>query len=574
MSQHVIDFPCILDTWIDDHNPNTVHGSDATVQGRNYQSGAYFSIMMLKFDHSSLPANKRVVNVKLRFYTAAGFSSGDIYFTSLSDPWTENSTWNNGGSTVYNHGFSKAAGAVGYASGYYQELSLSTWYATNSSVVSYGLAMYSSNGTDNALIIQSRHAANPPMLRVTYEDVPPDAPTLHDPIGDYKDNKSVIRFEWTHNSSVGGTQKKFDLQWCIDGISWDHTVSQTTSNNYYDMAANTFPSGNIYWRVRTYNDYDEAGSYSSSASFYAIGAPNAPSTLAITSGTARPVVTWTSVGQQIYQLQVLQGSTVIYDTGDVPSINVREHKITSFLLDGSYIVQVRIKNEYDMWSPWASPAFTVSTAKPAKPYLSVMRAHYGLSLALANLSSYGLIYRSEYDRNEYICIGKTTSAVFNDHAVKNKTEYKYFVRSVSANDTYQDSDIKIGTADFRYSLISPVTDPENIYEFNRSLNAIPRRGFDKALGGSFVQYSGREHPVYEPTEAVSTAMSFVFFLKTWKQVEDFMEIYDLKGTVLYRDIKGRKVYGILGGLSVADDRSGYNVSFTLTEVDYIEEVEV
>ena len=65
-----------------------------------------------------------------------------------------------------------------------------------------------------------------------------------------------------------------------------------------------------------------------------------------------------------------------------------------------------------------------------------------------------------------------------------------------------------------------------------------------------------------------------FYLKSWDDVEAFIAFVDRKETVLYRDVKGRKVYGVLGNLSVTDERGGYSVSFTLTEVDHSEEVEV
>jgi len=65
-----------------------------------------------------------------------------------------------------------------------------------------------------------------------------------------------------------------------------------------------------------------------------------------------------------------------------------------------------------------------------------------------------------------------------------------------------------------------------------------------------------------------------FFLKSWNDVEAFIALVDRKETVLYRDARGRKIYGVLGNLTVNDEISGYTVGFTLTEVDHIEEVEV
>ena len=57
-------------------------------------------------------------------------------------------------------------------------------------------------------------------------------------------------------------------------------------------------------------------------------------------------------------------------------------------------------------------------------------------------------------------------------------------------------------------------------------------------------------------------------------MEKFIEIYDLNQTILYRDAKGRKIYGTLSNLAVEEVRPGYTVSFTISQVDYNEEVEV
>jgi hypothetical protein len=333
------------------------------------------------------------------------------------------------------------------------------------------------------------------------------------------------------------------------------------------MPANTLPAGNIYWRVRTYNEYDEVGPYSDIQSFYAIGAPTAPVLNAIPTNTARPVVSWSAFSQQVYQLQVLSGDMIVYDSGIVPGISIRQHKIKAWLEDGEYTVQLRIKNEYDLWSDWGSTAVTISTDKPVKPTVTAQPLAYGVELHISGISEYALIYRND------VCIGKTEDAMFTDYTVQSGKEYQYFVRSVSSGDTYNDSDIKLAHASFVHALIAPVSDLANIFAFTRSLNAPPKRTYNHQPGGAFVEYAGRKHPVWEPTEHVNAAWQMSFYLKTWAEVEAFVALVDRKQTVLYRDARGRKVYGILSNLTINDERSGYTVGFTLTEVDHIEEVE-
>ena len=426
---------------------------------------------------------------------------------------------------------------------------------------------------DGATIaFHSRENTNPPYIEIVYEDVPPDKPTLISPIGEYKDSFATIRFEWDYNSSVGGEQKKFDLRWSTDQETWT-TISQTTSNTYYDAPGGTFPTGNIYWQVRTYNEYDEASEWSDIQSFYAVGAPNAPTISSVSAGTARPTISWVAFDQQVYRLQVLSGETLVYDSGDVPGINIRSQKIPIWLADGEYTARIRIKNEYDLWSDWGSAGFTITTTKPDKPSFSLQRSAYGVEIHIQDVDAYALIYRSENDA-DFICIGKTTVGYFYDCSVGHGTEYRYFVRSVSANETYADSDVKLIQAEIRHSLIAPISDLTDIFEFRRSLNAPPKRNYTRALGGSTVEYEGRKYPVFIPDEHVSAGLALTFFLNSWRAVEKFMGLYDRKETVLYRDSKGRKIYGVLSGLSVEEEREGYTVSFVISQVDYDEEVEV
>lgn len=585
MAQHTIELPCIKDTWIDESNPNTSHGSDSTLIGGDFNgsSSGGRAYALLAFDWSSLPARKKITGIKLKFYNVNSLELGGASYCQfvigcMQGTWDESTTWHTNPYTYIGSGPNYLENVNIPGSQYYEiTLSLSDVMYQNR-IVNNGIFVDWHKVIDNQVqpsyvTMHSRENTYPPMLVVTYEDVPPSAPTPKSPIGTYKDNKSIIRFEWQHNSDVGGTQKAFDLQWSTDQANWT-TVSLTTANNYYDMPANTLPAGNIYWRVRCYNEYDEVGPYCDIQSFYAIGAPAAPVLNAIPSNTARPVVTWSAFNQQVYQLQVLSGDTIVYDSGVVPGISIRQHKIKAWLADGEYTVKLRIKNEYDLWSEWGSATFEIATAKPTKPSVNLQRAAYGIELHIEDIADYALIFRADYDTDDYICIGKTTSATYVDNSVRNKGEYKYFIRSVSADETFEDSDIKFAQAEFQYSLLAPVSDLSKVFVFARSLNAPPKRTYSHQLGGAFVEYVGRKHPVWEPTEHIAAAWSMAFYLKNWTDVEDFVALVNRKETVLYRDAKGRKVYGVLGNLSVNDERGGYMVSFTLTEVDYNEELEV
>lgn len=566
MATHTIDLPCIADTYIDQNYPNTNYGSATTLLSGEDGTGEYYMRQhaLLRFDISSV-ARKKILSAYLKIFVteAQKGNNGSVDTQVIPHDFDEYSaTYEN--TSLSLGGATRSINTV--LIGQYQEFNVLTTY-NNTLYPECIVGVKDGPGYHAYIKFTSREGVNKPVLKVTYEDVPPDKPTLLEPIGVYRDSASVIRFEWQYNSSVGGEQKAFDLQWSTNQSSWT-TISETTENTYYDMPAETFSAGNIYWRVRCYNEYDEVGEYCDIQSFYAIGAPNAPAINAVPTDTARPVVSWSAFNQQVYQLQVLSGDAIIYDSGVVPGINARTHKVAVWLADGSYTVKMRIKNEYDLWSEWGSAAVAISTVKPDKSSLAIQRSAHGVEI-----NATGLVYRSDYDKDDYICIGEAAGTYY-DNTVRSGGEYKYFARAVSEGDTFADSDVKFIQAEFRHSLIAPVSDLTNVFAFTRSLNSPPKRTYNRQPGGAFVEYAGRKSPVWEPTEHVSAGWSMTFYLKTWAEVEAFTAIYDLSQTVLYRDAKGRKMYGTLSNLSVNDDILGYIISFTLSQVDHSEVLEV
>jgi len=416
---------------------------------------------------------------------------------------------------------------------------------------------------DGATIaFHSRENTNPPYIEIVYEDVPPDKPTLVNPIGEYKDSNSIIRFEWQYNSSVGGTQKKFDLQWSTDQINWN-TISDETSNTFYDMPAETLPAGNIYWRVRTYNEYDEASEYSDIATFYSIAAPNYAAIQSI-SNAARPVIQWQADNQQVFQIQILQNDDVVYDSGEQPGVNTRSHKVNAFLEDGTYVARIRIKNEYDLWGDWATYQFTISTTKPGKPVLSVQRSPYGLELTIGNVQGEAYIYR------DGVPIAKVTGQKYFDHTVANGKEYRYFVRALSANG-FADSDTVIGVSAFRFGLLNVGNE---VIELKYNLNSVPDKSMNCAPVGMLNHYDGRELPIAEMSEFTDINLSLTYFFRRFAKVEKIMEAARKKGVVLYRDKKGLKLYGVITNITIQDVINGYIVSCTISATDYVEVVEI
>ncbi|ANW97725.1 hypothetical protein CSTERTH_01100 [Thermoclostridium stercorarium subsp. thermolacticum DSM 2910] len=563
MALHTVISQCIADTYIDDSTPNANYGNSNIL--RLNSTNVFWNIIFMKFAQANIPERKRIISVILYLYLTEPLNALNDRLFSITIPASDCSPerWENWEYEITANKFKNATTRFGgtilaeisnkwLASGNYQAFELRT----------YRMPPYVISLDGATIAFHSRENTNPPYIEIVYEDVPPDKPTLISPIGEYKDSNSIIRFEWQYNSSVGGTQKAFDLQWSTDQVNWN-TISDETSDTFYDMPAKTLPSGNIYWRVRTYNEYDEASEYSDIATFYSIAAPNYAVIQSI-SNAARPVIQWQADNQQVFQIQILQNDDVVYDSGEQPGVNTRSHKVNAFLEDGTYVARIRIKNEYDLWSDWSEYQFVISTTKPDKPILAVQRSPYGLELTIGNVQSEAYIYR------DGVPIAKVTGQKYFDHTVANGKEYRYFVRALSGNG-FADSDVVIGIPAFRIGLLNV---GEEVIELKYNLNSVPDKDLSCVPVGAMNHYDGRELPVAEMSDNTNITLSLTYFFKGFAKVEKIMEAARKKGVVLYRDKKGLKLYGVITNITIQDVINGYIVSFTIAATDHNEAVEI
>lgn len=393
--------------------------------------------------------------------------------------------------------------------------------------------------------------------------VPQKEPIPISPISQYVEETRPVRFEWNFVGGSGNeTQSKFDLQYSTNGGSTWATKTATTSETYYELPANTFSGGNVTWRVRTYNNWNEASPYSDNKSFTVIGSPSIPLISSVTN-SARPTITWQATGQHIYELQILQGEEVIFNSGSIPSTNDRSIKVPVYLKDGNYTTRLRIFNEYNLYSPWAEKAFTISTLKPTKPIAEVFSGEYSVTIKTSNTSLRTLVYRDD------ICIGEVINNHFVDCTGENEKEHQYFIRTINASDNFNDSDIKIAKCKFSGNTLALANDPEDFVKLKYGLDSLPKKNSSISNQGSLVYYDGRTYPVTEHSEFRSKSKILSFTLRTKLELDKLIQLIESKDTLLYRDVEGEIIYGSVFSLDYERGILGYyQVGFTITKTDY------
>lgn len=167
-------------------------------------------------------------------------------------------------------------------------------------------------------------------------------------------------FAWDYIITSGRNQYAFELQKSTDGTEWTTLVAKTVSTKTSTIVpAANLTGGDMYWRVRVYNNDDAASEWSDPAKVVVVAAPAAPG-IVITSDAPCFAIRWSASDQQGYEVAV-DGVTVLSRYGTVST-----YTYDDWLTDGSHTVAVRVQNKYGLWSEWSTAVLpilnTVGTA--------------------------------------------------------------------------------------------------------------------------------------------------------------------------------------------------------------------
>lgn len=246
------------------------------------------------------------------------------------------------------------------------------------------------------------------------------------------DGSAVNRFEWEHTISTASLPRGYEIQYREGDSQWQTLIDQKqTDQTYYDVPANTLPAGNLEWRVRTYNSNLTPGNWSDSASIIVRSAPPAPIITSVTS-SPRPVISWQSEGQ-------IQAEVRINDSTRSVLSAAKSYRWEDFLPDGFITVNVRVKNQFDLWSPWASAQTTVKNTPSGQITLSASVSNYAVSLSINSTYPQNYIYRDD------VLIGKAVNREGVDTAFTYLDDtalgsHSYYAMGVDDQSNYQQSE--------------------------------------------------------------------------------------------------------------------------------------
>jgi hypothetical protein len=414
----------------------------------------------------------------------------------------------------------------------------------------------------------------------------PTVPTNLSPSGGVaKDRGSVVRLAWQHNDANGDPQAKFDLQWRKQGDTTWNTVSQVTTNQYWDAPANTFPKGTIEWQVRTYDQAGLSSPYSDIQTFFAGDKPANPTITNLTDGStvpvANPVVQWSSVGQTAYHVKLLDINNNLLWEIQANSVNKAQTIQYNLANNTDYKIQVAIKNADGIWSDFVTSNIHVSYTPPAIPIVTTIKGEGIITISIDNPTpsgtqpnvSYNDLYRRKQGETTWtrIVTNIPADASFVDYTPASGQVYEYFVRTWGDNGTYSDSSVVNESISFTGVWLHDALNPlETLHQFKYDGSG---RSESWQANAALMQFAGRRLPVaeYDDTEQRSINVKLTM-LKGSVDREAIEKLIRSKNTLCYRDGRGRKMFCHVFQLPVDDEVYGNTVSLTFEEVSYTEEV--
>lgn len=400
---------------------------------------------------------------------------------------------------------------------------------------------------------------------------PPLAAILTYPLNISVTGANGVMLEWTYNSQYDTKPSRFDVRYRIDGGAW---VEKSNSGQLSMMTEPIAMQCKVEWQVLPYGEFGDVGPWSDIGTFYVIGMPEAPVIVEVTNSN-RPTVYFSAVNVLSWELEVIRDYATVYGSGNVPFNNEFSHRLTGFLENGNYLARMRVYNEYGLSSGWAELAFTIDTIPPDAPRLKTGdNPQYGIDLYFGNDNGETVyIFRSEFEKDAYRCIGKTIGNNYSDYTVRPRQRYKYFVRVVGADDGYADSNAVSGAVNFLETTLAECDNPDDMLMFLKQFGGKPQKNMSFEAEKTLTQFVGRKSPVLQVGEVTGKSIAFSFYCSV-ADYERLEALAQSEKVLLLRDWRVGALCGTItaGPQAKAQGLDTCIVTFTFTQTFYDEEV--
>lgn len=378
------------------------------------------------------------------------------------------------------------------------------------------------------------------------------APEALAPVNQIVEGATNVTFMWRHVISTGTAQTGWEIEYSSDQSIWVDLASGEDAAQSAVIDISPLPAGNVYWRVRTKNADGVFGDWSENALLVIRDAP--PTPVVSVTGNTRPLISWTSSGQQGYEVRV-----------DSVSSGVRYGAQTTYqwediLTDGAHNMGVRVVNQFGLYSPWGTVSHTVlNVPLDPGPSLQAVAERNGLDV---DLLWSGLVETfAEIWRDGERIDTTTAPGQYVDHTATGRHVYK--IRIIDAAGNYSDSPTAVVDLPIRDAAIAVEGEWQWVRLADGSGGSLPTVTASYAPLYALNHYSGRVYPVPEVSIQRTATYSVTYELE---RAADIAAVRAMVGQIVVHKQKNQLLRGFLEAVQETRTWWGSEMSLQIAEV--------
>lgn len=386
------------------------------------------------------------------------------------------------------------------------------------------------------------------------------------PSGITVDNTQEITFKWEHISANNDNPYGYDLDYSYDQSKWNNLNSVPSVENYspvpteYTVLPNTFESGIVYWRIRTYNSSDIVSEWANT-SFIARSTISAPKILSV-SNSPKIKILWDSKEQVAFQVIANQ-----YNSGTIFG-TLNFYTIPYFFTDGESVeIKLRVKDKFGDWSAWSTISKTISNSESNSITLNSELENNAVKL------NWQIDGESPYNAFFILRDGNPIAKIENKNSY---TDYnsilktKYIIMGVTNDGYYTFSNPVSADVIPKTAIIGILSDSVIWTQLLCKRGNLPEIITNSSEDIYYQYYSGRILPVaYNSKFKTKTkALDFTVYKKDADIIEKMVG-----QVIIYKDYAGNKIIGVVNNVETSSYANRPDIHIEITAIDYPEVID-
>ena len=357
----------------------------------------------------------------------------------------------------------------------------------------------------------------------------------------------------------------------------DNVLIKTYSGNTQKdlvIPDGTFKAGNIKLELICSNIVNGVVATSSrTATFKGYGRPEAPVLdQQYIYNSARPNIKWQSSEQIAYIFEIWKDNAKIEGTTEILGPAKIYTPETALSNNSTFTVKVKIKNQFNLWSDFATKEITVSYTELPKPIFDLTRDGSGILITMLMPDTPGLgtleVWRKDtYSNWVRLAYDMKRTDQWIDNTVASGKLYYYKVIANALNGGMSESDIKTEKANVNDFVFVNIEDTTNkaVLRWNPKVSITNMRKITSKI------YAGCTKPKVEKGKVKYKIARMEFTVKK-PELEYLQYLADTSQVILFRDRRGEKIYGQISSdiSETYEIMDRVNISFEFTELNFIE----